>query len=190
MHVYPFLPAGGGMPFAKPRFAVRGETLEQVNLPLISPEAIVATPRIADLPAVEYDPAYEPPEWDWHFFDSSYAIRFMFSVYRPFSVGRAAVSPEQLRSINGALLQSFVRLAQENGSKPVVVLFPFVADFTTPEWRAGPRAVMESSQVPYVDMSDCVSRVGLAERFVTLHYSATTNAAVARCLRDLLDESP
>jgi len=33
-------------------------------------------------------------------------------------------------------------------------------------------------------MTACVTAVPPRERFVTLHYSAATNAAIARCLRE------
>ena len=48
------------------------------------------------------------------------------------------------------------------------------------------KGVFEANRIGYLDMIPCVSQVPADQRFVALHYSATSNAAVAGCVRDVL----
>ena len=186
MCVYGFLCfPGGEIPFPKPRFVVNGDTLRPLNLPLPKPDSIFAQQFITDVPFVDYDRSFEPNEWDWGFYDHAYSVRFLLSKFPRWPAVRSIVSDEALRSVNGRLLRSFVRLAQERGSKSLLVFFPSTADLASrSSGRMGvAREVLRANGIPYVDMTECVSRVNPSERFVVLHYSATTNAAIAKCLR-------
>ena len=46
--------------------------------------------------------------------------------------------------------------------------------------------VLQKYGIPAADMTSCVETVDPKVRFVILHYSAQTNAAVARCVRQQL----
>ncbi len=94
MCVYAFLCFPGfGMPFTKPRFVVSGQGLAPLNLPLPAPEAAFAAPAVDALPFVDFDGSFDPVEWRRHFYDHSYAARFVLSRYRPWS----SVRPRSLR---------------------------------------------------------------------------------------------
>lgn len=189
MCVYGFLCfSGGEIPFPKPRFVVNEDTLTPLNLPLPTPESIFARQSITQIPFIEYDRSFEPNDWDWAFYYYAYSIRYLLSRYPRWPVARSIVSDEAMRAVNGQLLRSFVRRARDQGSKPIVVYFPPMTDFMqAASGRIGvAREVLRANGIPYLDMTDCVSKVSPAERFVTLHYSAIANAAIAACLRDAI----
>lgn len=192
MCVYGFLCfPGSEIPFPKPRFVVNEDTLTPLNLPLPAPESIFARQSITQIPFVEYDRSFEPNDWDWGFYDYAYSIRFLLSRFPRWPVARPIVSDEALKSVNGHLLRSFILVAHERGSKPIVVFFPVTADLT-PESNSRPgvaREVLHANHIPYLDMTSCVDKVDPAERFVVLHYSAMTNAAIAECLREAIREA-
>jgi hypothetical protein len=48
------------------------------------------------------------------------------------------------------------------------------------------KKVLDANRIGYLDLTGCVGTVSPGERFVALHYSARTNAAVAGCLRDAI----
>jgi hypothetical protein len=181
------------MPFPKPRFVIRGNALTPLNLPLPTPELIFASRSIHDLPFIDYDPSYQRGEWEWRFYDYLYSIRFLLSRYPRWQVVRPAISGEAMKALNGEILRSFVRLADQEGSTPIVVYFPSRPDFETStssgEITNVAKGVLEANHIPYLDMTDCVSKVRPTERFITGHYSPATNAAVAGCLRSSIREA-
>ena len=185
MCVYGFLCFPGfEMPFAKPRLI--GARLEPANLPLIRPDSIFAARSISELPAIVHDGSYDPAEWQWHLYDHSYAARLVLTRFRRWPAPRPTITEQAMDDVNGAVIREFLRLARQNGSTPLVVFFPSLTEFL-PGHHAGPGdaiRLMEAQHIPYVDMTACVRRVPAERRFVTLHYSAATNAAIATCLRD------
>jgi hypothetical protein len=193
--VYGFLTfPNAAMPFSKPRFVIGGQGLVPLNLPLLTPDSIFAKDSITELPFIEYDGSFQRADWEWHFYDYLYSFRFLFSRFPRWPVPRPSVSDEAMRSINGELLRSFVRLARWHGSTPIVVYFPARSDFFlagTPQ--AGltrvAHEVFQAYGIRYLDMTDCVSKVNPPERFVTLHYSPVTNAAIAKCLVNSIGEA-
>jgi hypothetical protein len=187
MCVYGFLCFPGfGMPFAKPRLALTEHGFAPVNLPLPQPEWMFTRRSITELPFLEIDGAFQPSEWTWHVYHHSYAIRLLLSRYPPWSATRAGLTADVTARLNGAILREFVRLARMRGSVPIVVFFPARSSFT--HTAASPaRQALRMARVRFLDMTDCVAAVEPRERFVALHYSAVTNAAVALCLRDAID---
>src|SRR5258705_1996710 len=90
-------------------------------------------------------------------------------------------------AVNAELVASFVRLARERGSIPIVVFFPNRRRVRGGELASRTaKAVFETNRIRYLDMIPCVGRVAEDQRFVALHYSAASNAAVAGCLREAL----
>jgi hypothetical protein len=187
MCVYGFLCFPGfGMPFAKPRLVLaEAGGLTPLNLPLPAREELFAKRSITDLPFVEFDAAYQPAEWRWRFYHRSYAARFLLSRYPAFSTPRRPVTAEAQRALNAEIVRAFVRLARERGSIPIVVYFPTRAWEAAPRWSVA-KATLDANRIRYLDMTGCVGAVSPAERFIALHYSARTNAAVAGCLRDAI----
>jgi hypothetical protein len=176
------------IPFPKPRFVLNADTLALLNQPLLSPDSVLAAKSISELPFITYDPAYDPSQWEARFYHRSFAVRFLLSRFPRWPVPAAAVSDQANRDINAQLIRSFARTAQENGSIPLVVYFPsreaFVDNGALESWG---KQVLLSSGVPFIDTTGCVEKVPPAERFVIIHYSAATNAAVARCLLEPLE---
>ena len=189
MCVYGFLCFSGfGIPFSKPRLVLTDHGLAPLNLPLPAPDSLFAKRSIADLPFIEFDVAFDPRAWQWRFYHHSYAIRFALSRYHPWTMARPPVTREVMKSLNAEVVRAFVKLAREHGSTPIVAFFPSNPD---PAWAAS-RApnvadeVLAAKGIRYFDLTGCVEAVPAPDRFVALHYSARTNAAVARCLRDAI----
>jgi hypothetical protein len=192
MGVYAFLSfPGGEIPFPKPRFVMRGDRLVLLNVPLPTLDSIFATASLEELPFIEDDASYRREEWEWHVHYYAYSIRFLLSRFSPWPVPGPTVSDEALRSVNGELLRSFVGLAREQGSTPIIVYFPTRTDFMRESsGRMGvAREVLRAYRIPYLDMAACVSQVNPADRFVRLHYSPATNSAIAGCLRESMREA-
>jgi hypothetical protein len=190
MCVYGFLcfPASD-IPFPKPRFVVDGGRLQPLNLPLLAPESIYAANSIEDLPFVRYDGSYVPGQWTWRWYHSAYSVRLLLSKYPAHAARPSTASDHALATVNGELLRSFLRVAGEHGSHPMVVFFPSLSDFERSSPAPGiATEVLGEHGIPYVDLRECVARVRPDERFMWLHYSAVANAAVARCLKDLIPE--
>ena len=193
MCVYGFLCfPGGEIPFPKPRFDLDGQSLHLLNVPLPRPESLFEKRFIWDLPFIEYDTSYsQSSDWDQRFHHRLYSIRYLLARFPRWPMPRRSVTDEAVREINGEILRSFIQLAQEKGSIPIVVYFPSSARDFVPrsDGEIGiAKQVLRASGIPYLDMTDCVSRMSPAERFVRLHYSPVTNAAVAKCLRDSIAE--
>ena len=192
MCVYGFLCfPGGEIPFPKPRFVMKRQKLSLLNHPLPTPESILEMHSITDLPFIDYDVSFERAEWEQRFYHYAYSVRLLLSRFPRWPVSRSTVSEEAIESVNAELLRSFVRLARGQGSTPIVVYFPSTSDFVSdptsrPVRTRVAQEVLRATGIPYVDMTDCVTQVPPAQRFVILHYSPAANVAVARCLRDAI----
>ena len=191
MCVYGFLCFPGfEMPFPKPRFVMAGDSLQRLNAPLPDPDSLFTRRAITDLPFIAHDASFDPGEWQWHFYDHSYAIRLVLSKFRRWPTPGSTVTEDAERRVNGAIVRAFERLARENGSMPIVVFFPSLTALL-PGSHSTPIAeqVLRAEQIPYLDMTECVRQVPAAQRFVTLHYSRVTNAAIVGCLRAVATRS-
>ena len=182
---------GGEIPFSKPRFELNGQTLRLLNVPLSTPQSLFEKLSIADLPFIEYDPSYnQSSDWEKHFYHHLISFRYLISKFPRWTEPREGVTDEALKGVNGAIFRSFLRLARAQGSIPIVVLFPTLSDFMQERrGRTGiAKEVLRSNEIPFIDMTDCVSALDVTERFVALHYSPATNFAIAKCLRDWIRE--
>ena len=186
MCVYAFLCFPGfGMPFGKPRLVEDARGLTPLNLPLPPPASLFARGAITDLPHLVDDGAYNPVEWEHHVYHHSYAIRFALSRYRPWSSPRPMVSATAERTLNAQIARAFIDLAHEHGSRPVIIYFPS-RRWPTSSTASPAREALQSGHVNFLDMTKCVDNVAANDRFVALHYSPTTNAAIARCLHEAI----
>ena len=135
MSVYSFLIfPGSDIPFAKPRFHLDpDDRLININQPLITPDAVLSTHSITDLPFVAHDKRYVQAEWDqpaWKYSYNSVIFRLLISVYPPSErAARPAVSDNMTRFINSAVLRSFVEDVSKSGGMPLVVYLPFPYDY-------------------------------------------------------------
>jgi hypothetical protein len=195
MSVYGFLKfIDSEMPFPKPRFILKDNALTPLNLPLPTPHSIFANRSIMELPFVEYDASFQRAEWEWRFYHHAYSIRFLLSRFPQWSAPGSTVSDEAKKSVNGELFRLFMQLARKHGSTPIVVYFPSRPDFEAVSTSSGgitsvAKKVLQANNIPFLDMTDCVSKISPDERFVTRHYSSATNAAIARCLKDSIAEA-
>jgi hypothetical protein len=185
--VYGFLCfPGSEIPFAKPRFV--SDVRTPVNTPLPTPDAIFAHREIAELPFVELDPAFgQRSDWEERFYHHSYAIRFGLSRFPRYPELPSALSDDAMKSLAAGLVRSFLDDAHANGSRALVVFFPSHVPICGPESSFTSHIARDAfapAEIPFVDLTPCVDRVPPAERFAALHYSAATNAAIARCLAD------
>lgn len=176
----------GEFPFAKPRFVLRDGALTRLNVPPLTPDALYSKGSIAELPALEYDRGYRPGDWQVSWMHRSYLARVILTLLPHRETVSPDVSDEALLSVNAAILQAFIKLAQSEGSTPLLVYFP--ENNAELEGPLSPlpmgRQVLQKSGISYADPTSCVQSVPSAERFVPggWHYSPESNAQVARCL--------
>lgn len=180
---------GGRVPGAKPKFALVGEELGPLNLPLPAPERIYSTPSIADLPFVEFDVAYRPADWTWHLYRYSYLLRFAVS-WNPTSLWSLYELAPDVEKVNKAILQSFVHTVQATGATPLVVFLPEYSEFrhsvrSPSERELLGRRVLQEAGVKFLDLTACLEHVNETSRFTMgWHYTAAANSAVAECLQE------
>jgi hypothetical protein len=199
MAVYTFVSfPGWPFPFAKPRFVAIGESgipplardgerLALLNVPLPSPEAILKTPSIADLPFIEYDRGYRAEDWTWHPLDRLYLYRFLASLYRALSSPPRKASDERVVALNREIVRAFIRDVRADGAIPLVVYFPSRLDFRIrarePAWQSLAQTMLREAGIPHLDLTACLDPLDPAQRFGPGHYAPGGNAAVAECLR-------
>jgi hypothetical protein len=192
MMVYPFLSVNFHFPFSKPRYILRDGELEKINVPALAPENIFSNRSIFDLPFLEYDPGYKQSEWHKEIYHSSYLARLFVSIFPSWSAITPDVSDEALLSVNTAILKAFVRLAMKSGAIPIVVYFPEEKELTNANWSfftALGKRVLHEADIAYTDITPCILELNPTDRFVPSggHYSAQGNAAVAQCLRTVVN---
>jgi len=178
---------GWPFPFAKPRFVSAGGELKLLNVPLISPEAILAAGSISALPFIEYDPGYDPEDWTWTALDRSYLYRFLVSKYRRWT-DDSSEDAAMAVALNREIVRAFIRDVRAAGSLPMVVYFPSRVDFRqrgrNSAWESLAQTMLRRGEIPHLDLTGCVDAVPAAGRFGQQHYSPRANEAVAACLRE------
>jgi len=193
MTVYPFLSFADWGPFSSPRFVLRNEELQLLNVPPLSPEAIVSHRTISELPFIEYDSGYKQIEWESRLYHFSYIVRMFVSWFPTWSNVSPDVSDEAFVAVNASILRSFVDSATQAGSKPIVVYFPHGE--VKEAARAGSsrpihQQVLQEAQINYIDLTPCLLELNDGDRFVPGggHYSPRANAKVATCLGNIVNE--
>jgi hypothetical protein len=184
-------------PFAKPRLIVDAAgTVRSLNVPVPSPQEIFSVNAITDLQFIEYDPGFEPMEWRWRTYYHSYLVRFVLSRLRGSPEERDRTSREAI-ALNAAIIASFSKVAEGEGSTPLVVYFPSRSDFPEPRReKAAILTLLRERGIRYEDLTSCVGKLGVSELFseTSRHYSAKGNERVSTCLypmlRDYLSRAP
>ena len=191
--VYPFINwPEWGVPFSKPRIVRDGSALKVLNFPTIAPPAMFSKASIADLPLLGHDAGYRARDWRWSLTDASYAKRALFSALAPGSQPGPQVSEDELIGVNAAILQAFIKLANENGIIPMIAYLPSWPEIERLS-RGGKSPglrIMHQTGVAFVDATPCVLEVGAAAGYVPddPHYSARGNAAVAKCIGSAVEQ--
>ncbi|HUK21886.1 MAG TPA: SGNH/GDSL hydrolase family protein [Gemmatimonadales bacterium] len=175
-----------GFPFSKPRFAYIGDSLALLNVPIPSPGAIAREPTVADLPYLEFEPAFHRSEWTWQWYDRSRLIRFVLSRFPPYYADNPLADlPTELR-VNLALLTRFAHEAPRDGTVPLIVYLPSRGDYIG--WdRSEKDSVLrqlERGGILFENLTSCLGTAGGAQLFIPghPHYAPSGNAAVAGCL--------
>ncbi|GKS58907.1 hypothetical protein YTPLAS18_24340 [Nitrospira sp.] len=198
LSIYSFLLfSGGETPFAKPRFVVRGGRLEQLNTPLIGPQALFNAPSIRTLPFIEYDGEYRDSEWgraDWKPFYSSYLFRLLLSLYPLHEPERPEISAQALREVNTELFRAFQKAVATTGANSLIVYLPSVDE--VPErlpWVPIGQAILRDGNIPHVDLRDCMADGYTPDMFMPVghgqHYAPSGNRVVVECLRGSIQDS-
>ncbi|MBX3333519.1 MAG: hypothetical protein KF876_05305 [Nitrospira sp.] len=186
MWVYPFASGIGwwDYPFSKPRLILYGEERVNLNVPTLSPEAILSRKSISELPGIEYQRGYSPNDWQERFYHYSYLIRLLESYSSPPSPVSPEVSRETLLSINASILKTFLRSAEKEQSVPLVIFFPSDHELEKPKTTLPlGKQVLEKAGIEYIDPTSCLLEVPPADRFMPQHhYTPQGNAAIAKCL--------
>lgn len=192
MAVYTFLMfPGGGMPFAKPRFVLRNGELEVLNRPLPSLPDMLARASIRDLPYIEYDVNYREMEWDrptWNYFNLSYAIRLLISLYPLHEPERPQVADGESARINRRIFETFVKAVTEDGGVPVIAYLPTNGEVPVPWWEPSGLKILREGGIPHHDLRKCVESAHLSEselfnpQEIGGHYSPLGNQVVNDCL--------
>jgi hypothetical protein len=197
----PFYFARSGLPFAKPRFALRGDELVLIENPVRSLEQyreVVARPD-EWLPRLgEHDYFYQRNS-ERSRFDALPSVRFAHVIgdqylHQPILEGGVYNTESEAFRVTAAILDRFYREARANGSLPIVVLFPQRRDL---------RLRREGKPVTYKPLLDHLNQGGyrtidlldgfarydprtelLKRRF--LHYPKAGNVFVAQHIRDVL----
>jgi len=193
MTVYPFLSFADWGPFSSPRFVLRNGQLQLLNVPPLSPSAILSHRNISDLPFIEYDSGYQESEWKKGLHHHSYLVRLFASWFPRWSHISPDLSDEAFVTVNASILRSFVSSARQAGSIPIVVYFPHGE--VKEEARAGSsqpihQHVLQEAQINYIDLTPCLLELNAGDRFVSDggHYSPRANAKIATCLGKIVDE--
>jgi hypothetical protein len=185
-----------GFPFEKPRFTLRAGKLTLLNVPLMTPESLLSTPSVSDLPFVTYDQGYNPQDWQPKWYYASYVVRLLFSKFPYYSPPSVETSRHTLRLLNTTIMTSFARLSAAEGSVPLILYTPDREDFVgfprRPVSNRMPqtavlRALRERG-IEYEDLTSCLVASHEPVIFVPghRHYSPAGSAAVAACLRPVI----
>ena len=194
MTVYPFINwPEWNIPFSKPRFILREGEFKELNIPPIAPDAIFSRASISELPYLEYDKGYSVTDWQQDYLHFSYLIRLFISRFPRWSASLPDVSEEALLLVNASIVKAFVRSAEQSGAIPIIVYFPTKADFEGAPFGQQAsslpvgKQVLRQAGIPYTDLTSCLLKVNVTDRFArTAHYTAQSNAAVAKCLQNVV----
>jgi hypothetical protein len=174
--------------WAQPRFQITNQELRPINVPLPTPEDIVSARSIRDLPFLDYDWFFDPTQWDltqWRYLYHSYLFRLYTTWYPLFwPIERRGDSEE---SLNHELLRSFIRIANSDGTPPVVVYLPDKGDYRERKETISLR-ILRTSGIQYLDLVPCLDAIGPNDRFINHgdHYSRLGGIAIAQCLHPVV----
>ena len=143
-------------------------------------------------PSSSTTPGTAPRTGEWHVLDWSYLYRLIVSRWRASAGPDLRRSDERVLELNRAIVRAFVREARADGSVPLVVYFPSDRDFRLRAkdagWQSLAQATLRSTGLPYTDVTPCLAKENPAQLFGPGHYSPRGNAAVAACLRPVVED--
>jgi hypothetical protein len=200
----PFYFPQSGMPFAKPRFAVRGDDLVLLPNPMSSLSAyreLLRDPR-AVIPRLGEHDFYYQRSSDRSRLDFLPSVRFAHVVgnqylHQPTLKGGVYNTASEAYRVAVRTFDEFHREALANGSVPVVVLFPDRRDLRAHrEGRSASytplRTELEKKGYRVLDLMDGFDRYDPEGKLVKrnfIHYPKDGNRMVAKYVRDYLVEA-
>lgn len=183
MAVYPFVTFDWPGYMVKPRFSMENGEPQLVNAPLPTPDQILNVGQIQQLPSVEYDLGYETDNWSWRFSSSPLTLRFLTSAFPRYTDRDPRVSLDATKALNSRLFTKLFDSIKEAGATPLLV------------FMAAPNGIVKDTEsrahVPFMDMTECVSRVPADRRKVPSghHYTGLGNLAIARCTAPAIERA-
>jgi hypothetical protein len=190
MRVYPFISSNWSLPFSKPRFLLQDGDIRNVNMSPLPPEEIFAKETIADLPLLEHDIGYRPSDWQKRWYHSSYLVRLIISLCPAWSSPRSEFSEEAILAVNTAIIRTFIRSVEHEGSIPLVVWFPTRTDLQTPSSHPSlGKRMLEQAGMAYIDPTPGLLALDPADRFLDDPYSPQGHSAVANCLVSVVQQT-
>ena len=176
------------VPFAKPRLILKNHHLELLNVPLSRPEELASKRSLRGLPFIDWEANYDSTEWDrpdWRPFYHSYLFRFLISYDPPSEKPRREEDTSAaVEELSVEIFRSFVRLAQEAESIPIIVFLP---DRHSLKHSSPCVTILQKAGVQFTDTTPCLRQANPPLTFERGgHYSAESNAAVAECLYDVV----
>jgi len=193
MIVYTFLSRRDwNYPFSKPRFIIRDGGVKEMNVPSLSPETIFSKASISELPFLEYDVGYKESDWQYKPYHVSFLARLFVSHYPSWSRPNPEVSDDALVAVNTSILKAFLQSAAQTGAIPIVVYLPAPIELEKAISPVGTgRQVLQNADIEPADLVPCLLKSPPADRLVPSgnHYSPQANAAIADCLRSVVNEA-
>lgn len=195
MFIYNFMfaPDFLTLPYARPRPILGDGRLTILNSPLPSPKEIFNTPDVHKLPYLAYDMNYNWLEWErspWYLLQHSFLFRLLTSWDSGPSLARQETFDVEVSNLGQQVLKAFIESVRRDGAMPIVVYFPdrFELDSTTPpphHMMLAPKILLAAG-VDYIDATACIKAVPPDRRFRVTHYSVESNAALSKCLPEMI----
>jgi hypothetical protein len=177
------------VPFSKPRLILRDGELKKLNMPTAKPEAIFSKEAVFDLPFLEYDRGFRKHEWEERLFHLSYFARAFITWLPRSETVSSHVTDEALTSVNASILKTFIASAERTGSAPIIVYHPKRALDPLSDSSLS-RRVLREAGVAYVEPTSCLLELHPEHWFIPGgHYSPHGNAAVAKCLVNIVRQA-
>jgi hypothetical protein len=155
------------------------------------PDKIFSQGSISELPFLEYDAGHRQRDWQQSWVHLSYlsrAVKTWFPRWEPVSPD---VSHEARISVNAAILRAFVRSAEQAGTIPLVVYHPKMGFNDDPSsYQLLGRRALQAEGLAYTEPTSCLLELDPADWFMPrMHYTPQGNAAVAKCLADVVQRA-
>lgn len=205
--IYPVLmnPEWTGFPFARPRPFAKNGVLSTMNHPVPTPEQILSSSQISDLPHINADEYYNPFRWPrggiWQMLEWSYIFRFANSVRPPSESlpshsSSSAIGPltTEATALSQIAVRQLVQTVLDDGSIPLIIHFPYLKEVEqsqeSPNYSPLVPKILQAAGVEYIDITRCL--IGTdpisAHYMPGSHYSPQAGSVIAQCLKPILQE--
>jgi len=205
--IYPVLmnPEWTGFPFVRPRPFAENGIISTINHPVPTPEQILSSSRIDDLPHINADEYYSPFQWPrggiWQMFEWSYIFRFANSVRPPSKSlpsesSSSAIGPltKEATALSQSAVRQLVQTVLDDGSIPLIIHFPYLPEVKESQELSNysplvPK-ILQTAGIEYIDITRCLIETDpiSAHYMPGGHYSPQAGSVIAQCLKPILQE--